>query len=75
MKKEKAVEFVQQNAEHLEKQGLYASLQSVHGDYQIVVRELTVPRQMELPLYSRVGDEVPGWKKMGFDRQPTMHDH
>lgn len=75
MKKETAREFVQQNADFFEKQGLYASIQSVHGDYQIVLREINVPRQLELPLYSRVGDQVPGWKKLGFDRQPTMHDH
>lgn len=65
----------------LDENGLYAKIQNIHGEYQIVLCEVTVPRNSkQLELFpntnSRVGKtSVPYWVTMGLDGPLTLTNH
>lgn len=49
----------------------------VSGD-KVYLEKIHVSSEGQLslfPLNAKVGKKTPAWKKLGFDRQPTMHDH
>ncbi len=75
-----ALDHVDQLREILEHLKLYATIEAVHGDNQIVLRKLSVDRTPvnQLPLFPKqnacVSKYAPIreiWKKLNYPKQPT----
>lgn len=81
MTQQEAMAYIQALKWFFDANGLYASIQQVHGEYQVVIRtgnvyEETVSNTETVGTNSKVGKQSePYWVKMGLDGPLSLTNH